>query len=82
MPAQKYCAFCGKRTKNTGGWYYAPIFCSTVCERAYRQKHELLMKTDKKYAAESKRYSALAIIYIFIFGILPFLVLMYAIFFN
>ena len=77
MQAQKYCAFCGKRTKNTGGWYYAPIFCSINCEKSYRERHQNLMRTNKQYAEENKKYSIITFIYLFAVLVIPMMVLMY-----
>lgn len=80
-PLQKYCANCGKRAKNTGGWRYSPIFCNDQCEKAYHEKHLQRLKIDPKYAAETKKWSIISAIYLLLFGALPILVLIYGIFF-
>jgi len=79
---QKYCANCGKRTKNTGGWRYSPIFCSIQCENEHEEKHRQRLKDDPKYATEYKRASYFTGVYLILFGVIPILVLVYAIFFT
>lgn len=71
---QKFCAYCGKRTKNTGGWRYAPIFCSVECEKKFDEKHQKRLREDVQYAKEDKRNSVFFALYFVIFGVVPIIV--------
>lgn len=74
---QQHCAYCHKRAKNTGGWRYAPIFCGIACEEEYRKEHERRLKIDPAYASQDRRHLIMMIIYLTLFGLIPFLGMAY-----
>jgi hypothetical protein len=74
---QKYCAYCGKRTKNAGFWRYSPIFCNHSCEELHLQRHKQLIKDNPKYASRDKIGTYAVIGYLLVFGVLPIMILLY-----
>ena len=74
---QTHCAFCGNKAKNTGGWRYAPIFCSGKCELEYDRIAKEKELKNPNYSRDRK----LSWVFSILFILFPFIVLFYAIFF-
>ena len=69
---QKYCATCGKATKNTGSWRYSPIYC-IQCQIKEENDNKKRLKTDHIYAKQQDLLGKVGTIMFFITISAPFI---------
>lgn len=73
---QKYCATCGKRTKNTGSWRYSSIYC-IQCQIKEEDDRKKKLETDPGYAKQQDLLGKVGTVMFFITVSAPFILFFY-----